>query len=97
GGARALGASCTSTATTTSRTSTRRAFRRREPRTFPSDARRFRLLEAAAAFDLFHHLLIFDVPSACSLFEVLDLVAHLAVDLFVDRHVLLENRPHLAA
>ena len=52
--------------------------------------------EPLAATNFFHDPRVFDFPGAGPLFDVLQLSSNLALDLFVDGHVLFERGGHLA-
>src|SRR3954470_19442472 len=54
-----------------------------------------RLLEAPVPFDLIDRLVVLDLPGGGPLLEVLDPLADLGVDLFLDHHVALEDVGHL--
>src|SRR5205814_264640 len=61
----------------------------------PSPKRRTRrLLEAPVPFDLIDRLVVLDLPGGGPLLEVLDPLADLGVDLFLDHHVALEDVGH---
>src|SRR5689334_5679542 len=55
-----------------------------------------KLTEPFTPPNLFHDARVFDFPSARSFFDVFQLAAHLALQLFVDGHVPLQDGAHLA-